>query len=210
MRTELYDAVREATAGEFDLLGELDGAAGWMAYLAREASGGALAVLVLEEAPAEAGGQFDLRVLRRLDAREPVGFTTCAACGVENEGWPRFCGACGRDLSGVAPDAAAPGGSAAELLEAVRAAAEGEFEVLGAIPRAEGGGEVYFAREEATGRIVGLTLDREHGDDYALSATWAADDEALAHPATGTAAYAAPEPWAPAPEPEPAPPAPAA
>jgi hypothetical protein len=188
VRTELYDAVKEATRGELDLLGELDGGPGWMAYLARSPAAGALCLLVLQETPGE---EFDLEVVEVLDATLAVGRTTCLECGTAADGWPRYCEACGRDLSGVAAGGAA-GASDGELLDAVRAAADGEYEVLGAMRHAEGGGAVYFARDAGTGALVGLTLEREADGELALAVSWTVDDEALREEEASLPAGAAP------------------
>lgn len=101
-----------------------------------------------------------------------MGRTACPSCGGGDEGWPRFCPGCGADLTGVPADAAVPVGSAEELLEEVRGATAGVYEVSDAMPHAEGGGGcLYFAREARTGRAVGLVLRYEgEGDlDLALS-----------------------------------------
>gem|GEM_PF-5229378 len=196
MNTQLFQAVKDATEGQLELLGELDGGTGWMAYLARDAGGGALSVLVLEESPAAGDAQFELEVVRELDATLAVGRTRCPECRAEADGWPRYCEACGRDLSGV-PEGAG-GASAAELLDAVREAAAGTYEVLGAMRHGEGGGAVYFARLQGDGRIVGLTLEREAGDGLALVESWAFDEAALAEQGDGsTAASYAGEGFAP-------------
>jgi hypothetical protein len=167
------------------LLGELDGDREWMAYLARALADGSLAVLVLERA---GGAAFDMRIVSELDATpRPIGRTRCGWCAVEMDGWPRVCDGCGRDLSGLAPEVAFPGSSAADLLDGVRAAAEEEeegYDVLGAMGAAKGGGALYFARERAAGRIVGLVLRQgEDGSELSLDPSWSQDEVALASPA---------------------------
>jgi hypothetical protein len=188
VKSAFYDAVEDATRGEFHLISELGGADGWAAFLARGQEDGQLAVLLLQEAD---GGEFDLEILHEIDGGIPAGRTTCPACGTADEGWPRFCPACRADLSGLAPDEAVSGGGAAELLRQVREAAAGEYEVLGAVPHAEGGGALYFAREEQGGRVVGLALHVEEDDALALVASWA--------PSTATQPAAEPAPWEPEP-----------
>ena len=49
------------------------------------------------------------------------------------------------------------------MLSAVKDAARGKYEVVGRMPRAEGGGVVYFAREIAGGKLVALRLQKEGG-----------------------------------------------
>ncbi|HEX2189693.1 MAG TPA: hypothetical protein VHG51_12380 [Longimicrobiaceae bacterium] len=177
MKSELYDALRAATEGEFELLGELDCDGAWIAYLAAAGADGALAILLLHRTPD--GQEYDLQVAHALDGSLAVGKTTCPACGTTADGWPRFCAGCRRDLSGVAADAAVPGCSPRELLEAVRQVSEGVYDVLGAMRHAQGGGAMYFATEEG-GRIVGLVLEREADGELSLVRSWAYDHEALA------------------------------
>ncbi|HEX2189694.1 MAG TPA: hypothetical protein VHG51_12385 [Longimicrobiaceae bacterium] len=174
MKSDLYDAIREATEDEFDLLADLGGGDEWSVFLGRARDGNGLALLLLQEAE-DGGGQFDLEVIEAVEAGLPAGRTTCAACGAGEAGWPRFCAGCGADLSGVAAPA---GASAAELLEAVCGAVEGEYRVLGALPRAEGGGALYFAREEGTDRVVGLALQQEPGGELDLVVAWTPQTEA--------------------------------
>ncbi|HEX2095276.1 MAG TPA: hypothetical protein VHG28_22965 [Longimicrobiaceae bacterium] len=176
MQDDLLQAVQEATEDEYELLGKLGGAAGRMAYLARERSTGDLVALVLQEDDASDGGeQFDLSVVRELDDSVPVAGHACHRCGAPFDSWSRFCDVCDRDVSGVASDEAVPGVSRGVLLDEVRSATDGEYEVLGSMERADGGGAVYFARELATGRLAGLSLQREDGpagDEFTLVVSW--------------------------------------
>lgn len=194
MKSAFYDAVEDATRSEFHLISELGGADGWAAFLARGRADGRLAVLLLQEAD---GGEFDLEILHEIDGGIPAGHITCPACGTADEGWPRFCPACRADISGLAPDEAVPGAGAAELLQQVREAAAGEYEVLGALPHAEGGGALYFAREEQGGHVVGLALHLEDDDSLALIPSWA--PSTAPQPAAEPAAWE-PEPFTAAPE----------
>jgi hypothetical protein len=172
VRSELYEAVEEATQNEYALLAQLGGGGTWAAFLGRPLSGrGPLAILLLQEAEDD-DGEFDLETVEALDAGLPLGRTTCHACGQGDEGWPRFCPRCGADLTGIPADAAVPGGSAEELLEEVRGAAAGVYDVLGDMPHAEGGGPLYFAREAGTGRVVGLALRHEADGDLDLAVSW--------------------------------------
>jgi hypothetical protein len=177
LRSQLYEALRSSTEGDYALVGELDADQGWMAYLA-VAHAGSPAILLLHQT--EDGDQFDLQVVDALDGSLAVGRTHCPACGTTADGWPRFCAGCRRDLSGVAADSAVPGGAADELLQAVREASAGVYEVLGALPHREGGGAMYFAREVEGGRIAGLVLEREGNDELSLVRSWGADEAALA------------------------------
>ena len=150
---ELLRAVKEAAAAEYDILGEMGrGERGSVVYLSRERASQKLVALKLRPD----GGEFELSVLRELDASVPAMGNKCPSCKVELVGWGRFCSHCGKDLSGTRSGEA----SREELLKAVQGAAEGEYEVLGEMERSEGGGVVYFARELKSGRLVALRLTR--------------------------------------------------
>ncbi len=194
----LLDAVRKAVAADFDVLGELGrGSRGKVVYLGRERTSGHLVALQLVPAPGgEKSGDMFLDVLRKLDGSVPAAEAKCPNCGDALRGWLRYCSHCGADLSGVAPDSG-PGTSRAQLLEAVREAAGQTYEVLGEMPRVEGGGIVYFARERATGKIGALRLQqREAAPDgrkrYELGRTRMLD--AVVQDLVGPAASEAPAP----------------
>ncbi|HUQ84060.1 MAG TPA: zinc ribbon domain-containing protein [Gemmatimonadaceae bacterium] len=168
----LYVAVREAAAGTFDVLGELGaGANGGVVYLAREIAGGALVVLKLEPGDDGAGGaQYFLDVATTLDASVPDVEMRCPKCRAKLRQWARFCTQCGLDVSGEAP-ASGEQASRAALREKVRAATEGAYEFLGDIPRAEGGGLVYFARDLTDGKIVALRLQKDMNKRFEVGVT---------------------------------------
>jgi len=84
--------------------------------------------------------------------------------------WARFCTQCGLDVSGEAP-ASGEHASRAALREKVRAATQGEYEFLGDIPRSEGGGLVYFARDLSDGKIVALRLQKDMNKKFAVGVT---------------------------------------
>lgn len=169
---ELYAAVREAAAGAFDVLGELGaGAAGGFVYLAREVGDDALVLLKLEPAPpGPEGPQYFLDVSRELDGSVPDVEMRCPRCGAKLRQWARFCTQCGLDVSGEAPSSGEHASRAA-LREKVRAATAGRYEFLGDIPRAEGGGLVYFARDLADGKIVALRLQRDLNQKFEVGVT---------------------------------------
>jgi TPR repeat protein len=164
----LLRAVKEAAAAEYEILGEMGrGERGSVVYLSRERASQKLVALKLRPD----GGEYELSVLRELDASVPAMGNKCPSCKVDLVGWGRFCSHCGKDLSGTRSGEA----SREELLKAVQGAAEGEYEVLGEMERSEGGGVVYFARELKSGRLVALRLTREQESDgsesYALGVT---------------------------------------
>lgn len=165
---DLLRAVKEAAAAEYDILGEMGrGERGSVVYLARENTSQKLVALKLRPD----GGEYELSVVRALDATVPAMGNKCPSCNVDLVGWGRFCSHCGKDLSGARSGEA----SREELLKAVQGAAEGEYEVLGEMERSEGGGVVYFAREIKSQRLVALRLTREQESDgsesYALGVT---------------------------------------
>jgi TPR repeat protein len=165
---DLLRAVKEAAAAEYEILGEMGrGERGSVVYLSRERESQKLVALKLRPD----GGEYELSVLRELDASVPAMGNKCPHCNVDLVGWGRFCSNCGKDLSGTRSGET----SREELLKAVRGAAEGEYEVLGEMERSEGGGVVYFARELRSGRLVALRLTREQESDgsesYALGVT---------------------------------------
>ena len=165
---ELLRAVKEAAAAEYEILGEMGrGERGSVVYLSRERQSQKLVALKLRPD----GGEYELSVVRELDASVPAMGNKCPSCKVELVVWGRFCSHCGKDLSGTRSGEA----SREELLKAVQDAAEGEYEVLGEMARSEGGGVVYFARELKSGRLVALRLTREQESDgsesYALGVT---------------------------------------
>ena len=169
---QLYVAVREAAAGTFDVLGELGPSAeGGVVYLAREVAGETLVVLKLE--PAHAGSaepEYYLDVARELDASVPDVELRCTRCHAKLRQWARFCTQCGLDVSGEAP-ASGEHASRAALREKVRAATADQYEFLGDIPRAEGGGLVYFARDLSDRKIVALRLQRDMNKQLEVGVT---------------------------------------
>ena len=155
-------ALHEATSGGLvvlAILGEDEGVRGkWgsAAYLAREEATGALVVAALNERVSTSGG-YDVTLWRELEELLPGPASWCPHCGTLIDGWMRFCG-CGTDLSGIAPGTEE---DRAQLLEHARHATAGEFELLGVLPYASGGGLAYFARQVEGRAVVAL---RMHAD----------------------------------------------
>jgi hypothetical protein len=101
----------------------------------------------------------------------------------------------------------APEGSADSLLRSVRSAAAGSYDVLGALERV-GGAPLYFARETATGHLVGLALQQDPAEreGFALVLAWEGPRSGADAGYVPAAAYepgpAEPEPWFAAQDPE--------
>jgi hypothetical protein len=170
----LMESLQESVGDDYDVLGFLGKRDGrHFVFLARERQGaGELVAVQLEEDGVDADGQptFSIDVVRQLDRSVPDEGALCPKCKHRLRKWARFCTQCGADVSGVGVS----GGSAhsrTTLLSAVRSAASADLEILGEMPRAEGGGLVYFGREHSSGRIVALRLDQEGGEEYSLSVT---------------------------------------
>ncbi|MGH7467842.1 MAG: serine/threonine-protein kinase [Longimicrobiales bacterium] len=172
MRDDVLGAIRKAVGNAFEILGEM-GREGdqAVAYLARENDTGGLVALKLEKEEAEASdSDLSLTVRRQLDASVPAQSEQCAFCQAVVKTWTRFCPSCSRDLSGRGQT----DNTGQEQLRAeVRRAAAGRYELLGEMPRAEGGRPVFFGRRNDTGEIVALRLDRvaEGEDKFAVSVT---------------------------------------
>jgi len=185
-RDVLLEAVRGVAAGEYEVFGEIcRGAGGTIAYLARDLADKKLIVLRLA-AGAGPGDEYSLEVVKRLDASVPAPKGVCPRCGAPLRQWGRFCAMCGTDLWG---DPTLSGDETKEdLLQAVKEAARGKFEVLGEIPWAEGSGQVYFVRDLQSGKLAALRLLREGEGEYSLGRTGVlkrlAEDEKPLTPST--------------------------
>lgn len=169
---DLHAAVREAAAGYFDVLGELGATVkGTVVYLARELESDVLVVLKLEPGDDGAGGtHYFLDVARELDESVPDVEARCPRCRGTLRQWARFCTQCGLDVSGEAPSSGEHASRLA-LREQVRAATEGKYDFLGDIPRSEGGGLVYFARDLMDGQIVALRLQKDMNKQLEVGVT---------------------------------------
>lgn len=171
--TELLSAVRAAAGADFDVLGEIarDGAK-IVVFLARDLQSKELVVLKLIHNTSTETGQdeYVLEVAEKLDSSVPDIESYCSRCKNKLRRWARFCTQCGLDVSGVGPSSS-ENLSRDTLRNAVYAAAASEFDILGEMPRAEGGGLVYFGRKRQGGDIVALRLQQETDSEYALDVT---------------------------------------
>lgn len=170
-RDKLLDAVREHTAGTLEVFGEIGrGANGRIVYLARDIKGPST-LLLLRLDPGSEPNQFDLDRLKTLDSSVPSSGMKCprAACGAVLPGWGRFCPMCAMDL-GVTTDPQ-EGREPDELLEEIREFAHEEYDVLGSIPRTEGNGLVFFARDRRTGDITALRLEPTSRGSFQVGVT---------------------------------------
>jgi hypothetical protein len=167
-RDELLEAVRDMAAGDFEVFGEISRSSdGTIAYLARDHHDTKLVALRLARSPT--GNEYLLEVAKHLDSTVPAPGTGCPRCGAPLRSWGRFCTQCGLDMwTGPAIGHA---GSKEEVLEAVKQATAGKFEILGEMSRAEGAGSVYFARDIATGKIEALRLRQEQDKNYSIGLT---------------------------------------
>jgi serine/threonine-protein kinase len=163
MRADPVETARRVAGDAYEILGEL-GREGErsIAFLARENDTGHLVALTLEGL-AEAtrlGVKPGFSVRRALDPSVPAVESRCPRCHAAVTTWARFCPSCSTDLAGMA-EAPVTGSGPSPLATAATA---GKFDVLGAMNRAEGGGPVYFAREQDTGRVVALRIDTGESD----------------------------------------------
>ena len=164
---QLLDSVREAAGRAFTVVGHLGpNAHGVPAFLASDPTTGELTILLLqaESGPGEEEA-FGLVEIRTLDAAAPTFGARCHTCDAPLPNWEPQCPVCRADAAGVVSDA---DHSPPFLLEIVRALAGDEVEVLGAMRREVGGGEVYFARRRGANQLSVVRLVRDEPSGYAL------------------------------------------
>ena len=166
-RDEFLAAVQAAAAGEFAVLGEIGRASGDIAYLARDLASNKLVALRLTSGGTD--NDYLLEVTSRLDSNVPAPPSSCARCDAPVRGWNRFCTQCGVDL--WRDRSVGERWAKQDLLEAVKEASLGKFEILGEMTRSEGGGVVYFARDLETGKIEALRLQQDGAGDYSIGLT---------------------------------------
>jgi hypothetical protein len=141
---------------QYNLLAEFGRVDGQTVYLARDRATGAVAIA--RRRSDDPSGP--LTISHALDATVPADGAVCSSCMDSLRTWGRFCPNCGREVFGAQPTSP-DSPSRDQLLEAVRHAAEGRFDILGSMPRAEGGDTIYFAVDLNTADVVALLLNRE-------------------------------------------------
>ncbi|HSY80263.1 MAG TPA: tetratricopeptide repeat protein [Gemmatimonadaceae bacterium] len=141
---------------QYNLLAEFGRVDGQTVYLARDRATGEVAIA--RRRSDDPSGP--LTISHALDATVPADGAVCSFCMDDLRTWGRFCPSCGREVFGAQP-ASADSPTAEQLLDAVRHAAEGRFDILGSMPRAEGGDTIYFAVDLNTADVVALLLNRE-------------------------------------------------
>jgi len=165
-RDAFLDAVKDAAADEYQVFGEIGrGDDAGTVYLARDLADQRLVVLKLEAEP-EAVGEYSLDLVEQLDDSLPGPGGRCPGCGRPPRRWRRFCTACGHDLLGE--PWTGDEYSSAEVLEAVKEAAKGAYEILGGMALSEGAGLIYFGRDLATGELTALRLRLEASDEETI------------------------------------------
>jgi TPR repeat protein len=207
---QLLAQVREAATGVYDVLGEMGRSkSGNVVYLARELESGHLVAMKLSRTVGASEGEFNHEVVKTLDGSMPGLENKCPECKALLPDWDRFCFRCGADLSG---SGATPGAAESnQLLEAVKEATAGEYDILGKMDRTDGRGVVFFARDLKRGKLVALRLKQDQSADpnqaaYSIGETQVFRPLAAELGATQVAsAYSAPPPVLPKAEPVPAP-----
>jgi serine/threonine protein kinase len=164
MREDVLSTIRDALGSAFEILGEMgrDGDQA-VAFLARENNtGGLVALKVEKEQVHRQDAELSLSIRRALDGTVPAHEETCVFCGSMMKSWARFCPNCTRDQ--------AARGQNDEMLWAARQRIPPDrLELLGKMPRAEGGRPVFFGRRHDTGEIVALRMDGESDTSYAAA-----------------------------------------
>lgn len=168
------ELVRQVASEFYEVFGEL-GREGdedvW--YLARGHDDGKLVALKLHRTGQGPDGKpaYDLEVAQELDSQVSVGSEVCPACNATLRRWARFCTNCGVDLTEAGGGTPSSPPAREALLEQVKGASAGVYDVIGEMPWAGGAGHVYFALEKATKRLVRLRLRSDAGGGRHLAET---------------------------------------
>jgi hypothetical protein len=162
---ELFAAVQQAAGAGYQVYGELGREHQddiW--YLARDTETSRLVAMRLyaEKVAADGHREYGLEVARELSSAVSIGMGECPKCAMPVRRWGRFCTRCGANLADSGPDSS-PGDREA-LLALVRREAGDLYEILGEMPWS-GGGQVFFALEKTSGRLVRLRLKNEGGQN---------------------------------------------
>ena len=165
----ILHALIEAVSADYEVFGELGRREDRsIAFLARTWSTRALMVLVLSPGGEGADEEYSLEVFEKLDARVPEPPHQCSQCHTALRPWARFCSRCGHDASGLAASGAL---GPEELRKLAEGAEGGKYELIGEMPRAGGGGAVYFGRNRQSGKVAILRLELNTDARVAVSAT---------------------------------------
>jgi hypothetical protein len=159
---DLLGWVREAAAGEYEVLGEMGRADGARIYLAREQAGSRPLLLALRPAGSAADGseQLTLEPYAALEPPEVPAGAGCPACGHLDPRGGRFCPACGGPVAEAARHAIR---ARARLAEAVHAQLP-DHELIAATPWHE---DTLFLARSAAGSLVGMRLSASPAADGA-------------------------------------------
>lgn len=160
MKPALFRTAARSAGDRLPELLELGGDDGWTAFLKR-LPGEKEPAILLQRAGDE-GSEPRPEVIAHLDSTLAVGRTRCPVCKARQPGWPRYCGVCKTDLAPASDDPDAD-------LVVPRG-----YQHLGWLRRAEGGGPLHFARELATGRVVGMVEKPAADGSVDLLPVWAA------------------------------------
>ena len=152
--SEALLAARRAVGTTWSLIAMLgDDPQGARAFLARHHATGELAAVTVEPDPtAPTGAQVAVTSELRSGLRGPR--VPCPECGVVRDGWPALCD-CGTDLAQWDGDSSEDD-DGDRVARRLRDETAGRYEVLGALPHADGRGTAFFARRVEDQEIVAL------------------------------------------------------
>jgi TPR repeat protein len=200
---QLQAEVKKAASGVYDILGEMGRSkSGNVVYLAREVASGHLVAMKLSRMSRSGDREFSLEVVRTLDDSVPGLENQCPQCKALLADWGRFCTRCGADLSSANANPSAS--ETIQLVDAVKQATAGSYEILGKMDRSASKGVVFFARDLKRGKLVALRLQRDASGDpnqavYSLGETQVFRPLAAELGATQIGTYTPPPPVTPPP-----------
>ena len=151
--SEALLAARRAVGTTWSLIAMMgDDPNGTLAFLARHQTTGELAAVSVDLDASQPEGAA-VAVVSELRAGLPGPRVACPECGTVQEGWPARC-ACGTDLASWSGDSSEEGED--RVARRLRDETAGRFEVIGALPHADGRGTAFFARRVEGDEIVAL------------------------------------------------------